>query len=151
MGPAIAFVAANAGTIAAVTSVVGTAASINQSKKAQAAGERQAAAQQKQQEVQATRSRRSAFREVQLKRAQAQARAQALNASQGSGVAGGLSSFSSQLGAGLGYAGQQTALSGLVSQAGIQQQTALTNANMFGSVAGFAMQGMASGLFKNEE
>lgn len=146
-----AFIVANAGTIAAVTSVVGTAASISQSKKAQKAGERQAAAQRQQQQVQAARSRRSAFREAQLKRAQAQARSQALNASQGSGAAGGLSSLQSQLGSGLGYASQQTALSGLVSQAGVQQQAALTQADMFGSVAGFAMQGMSTGLFKNAD
>ena len=122
--------------------VASTAASISQSKKAQAAGERQAAAQQKQQEVAATRSRRSAFREEQIKRSQAQARAQALNAAQGSGVSGGQASLRSQLGSGLGYAGQQTALSGLISQAGVQQQAALTRADTFGSIAGLSMQGM---------
>lgn len=123
-------------------SVASTAASINQSKKAQAAGERQAATQQKQQEVAATRSRRAAFREEQIKRSQAQARAQALNAAQGSGASGGQASLRSQLGAGLGYAGQQTALSGLVSQYGVQQQAALTRSDMFGSIAGLSMQGM---------
>ena len=127
--------------LGAVT-VASTAASISQSKKAQAAGERQAAAQRQQQEVAATRSRRSAFREAQIKRSQAQARAEALNASQGSGAAGGQASLRSQLGAGLGYAGQQTALSGLVSQAGVQQQAALTRSDMFGSIAGLSMQGM---------
>ena len=136
--------------LGAVT-VASTAASISQSKKAQAAGERQAAAQRQQQEVAATRSRRSAFREAQIKRSQAQARAEALNASQGSGVAGGQASLQSQLGSGLGYAGQQTALSGLISQAGIQQQAALTNADMFGSIAGLGMQvaGMQGPLDKS--
>lgn len=131
-----------AAIVLGVVSVASTVASINQSKKAQAAGERQAAAQQKQQEVVATRSRRSAFREEQIKRAQARARAQALNASQGSGAYGGQASLRSQLGTGLGYAGQQTALSGLVSEAGIQRQSALTRSDMFGSIAGLSMQGM---------
>lgn len=126
-----------------VAAIGGTAVSIQQSQKAQKAGERQAAAQRQQQQAQARRSRRSAFREAQLKRAQTQARAEAVGAAEGSGVAGGLSSLRSQLGSGLGYAGQQTALSSQISMAGVQRQAALTNAQTFGSIAGLGMQGLA--------
>lgn len=147
-----AFIAANAVAVGTTAiAVAGTAASINQSKKAQAAGARQSAEQRKQQKLQADRSRRAAFREAQIKRSQAQARAEALNASQGSGVAGGLSSLQSQLGSGLGYAGQQTAISGNISMFGQQQQAALARADTFGSIAGLGMQiaGMQGPLDKS--
>ena len=130
--------------IALGVAVGGTVASIQQGKKAQKAGERQAAAQRQQQQVQAARSRRAAFREAQLKRAQAVARADAVGAAQGSGVSGGLSSLQSQLGSGLGYASQQTGLSNQISLAGVQQQAALTRANMFGSIAGLGIQALGS-------
>ena len=71
------------------------------------------------------------------------ARSEALNASQGSGVAGGLSSLQSQLGSGLGYAGQQTAISSNISMFGQQRQAALTRADAFGSIAGLSMQGLS--------
>lgn len=130
------------------TAVVGTAASISASKKAAKAGEKQAALQKKQQEVQAGRSRRAAFREEQIKRAQTLARAEAVGAAQGSGVSGGVSSLQSQLGSGLGYAGTQTALSGLITDAGIQQQSYMARSQTFGSIAGLATQGLGFTDFK---
>jgi len=128
--------------VAAVTAAVGTAASIQQSNKAARAGRQAAAVQKQQQQAQAARSRRSALREAQIKRAQALVRSQAVGGAGGSGVAGGLSSLNSQLGSGLGFAGASTARSGLISDFGVQQQTALTNAQSASALAGLGMQGL---------
>jgi len=98
--------------------------------------------QKQQQQAQAARSRRSALREAQIKRAQALVRSQAVGGAGGSGVAGGLSSLNSQLGSGLGFAGASTARSGLISDFGVQQQTALTNAQSASALAGLGMQGL---------
>lgn len=126
--------------VAAVTAVAGTAVSIQQGNKAARAGRQAAAVQKRQQQAEAARSRRSALREAQMKRAQARVRAEAVGGAGGSGVAGGLSSLSSQVGSGLGFAGASTARSGLISDFGVQQQTALTRAQSAGAIAGLGMQ-----------
>lgn len=115
MGPALA-------VISAVATVGGTIASINQSKKAARASERQ-------QQLQARRSQRQAIREAQIRQAQLKSQATALGAAGGSGAAGGISSLSSQLGGSLGYASQQSGLSSQITMASQRAET-------FGAIAG---------------
>lgn len=107
--------------LSAVATTVGTVASINQQKKA-------ASAQRQQQQLAAQRSQRQAIREAQLRRAQAQAVAQGAGAIGGSGLAGGLSSLSSQVGSGLGYSTQMSGLSQDISMANYR-------ANLYGGIA----------------
>jgi hypothetical protein len=128
--------------IGATTAAVGTVASIQQGKKAARAGAAAAAVQKQQQQAQAARSRRAALREAQMKRAQALVQSQAVGGAGGSGVAGGLSSLNSQVGSGLGFASASTARSGLISDFGVQQQTALTKAQSASAIAGLGMQGL---------
>ena len=129
----------------AATAVAGTAYSINQQEKAASASRAAAATRQRQQEVQATRSRRAGVREAQRRRAMLRSQAQALGAVGGSGFAGATGSLTSQLGANLGFSTQMTGLSREVTQFGMQEATALSNAQMGSSIAGLGMQAV-SGL-----
>lgn len=116
--------------IAGVAAVAGTAVSINQQKKASAASRRQ-------QGLSARRSQRQAIREAQIRRAQSQVQAGAMGVTGGSGLAGGQSSLSSQLGGSLGFAGQMSGLSQEITMAQSRAQTA-------GAVAGLGMQAFAN-------
>lgn len=128
--------------ISAVAAVGGTLYSVSQQRKASKAGAAAAAKQQQQQELRASRSRRQAFRELQISRARARASAAAMGAGDSSALAGGLASLSSQYGSALGYSGAMTGLSREISQLGVQQQTALMRAQTGSSIAGFGMQGL---------
>ena len=108
--------------IGAVASVAGPVASYSATKKAEKANERQ-------QSLATSRQNRSAIREAQLKRAQTLNTASQVGAGTGSGVAGGLSSLSSQLGSGLGFSTQMTALSSQITK--YQKQ-----ASLWGDIAG---------------
>ncbi len=122
--------------VAGVASVVGTVVSINQQKKA-------AAAQRRQQQLQTQRSQRQAIREAQIRRAQAQSQAQALGATGGSALGGGLASLSSQLGGSIGFAGQMSGLSDRISIASQRAETSGAVAGLgltaFQSLGGFDM------------
>lgn len=128
--------------VGAIASVAGTAYGISQQRKAAKAGRAAAAKQQQQQELRAARSRRQAFRELQISRARARASAAAMGAGDSSALAGGLASLSSQYGSALGYSGAMTGLSREISQLGVQQQTALMRAQTGSSIAGFGFQAM---------
>ena len=113
--------------VMAVAAVVGAGAAVkgtmdaNKARKAQAkVQQQQIAEQRRQQQLQSQMQRRQSIRSAQLQRAQAMSFGQAAGGAGGSGMAGGLSSFGSQFGAGSGYATQQSGinqnLSGLSSQ-----------------------------------
>lgn len=126
--------------ISAVATTVGTISSIRQQKKA-------AAAQRRQQQLQTQRSQRQAIREAQIRRAQTQSQAQALGATGGSALGGGLASLSSQLGGSIGFAGQMSGLSDRISIASQKAETA-------GAVAGLGMtafQGLGGFDMLNEK
>lgn len=130
--------AAVAGTVA----VAGTAASISAQNRAMRAQSAAAATQQRMQQQQATRQRRQAIRAGMIQREQMRAQALALGASGSSGVAGGLTSLSSQLGANLGFG---TMMSGLG-----QQYTSQTGqaakfsglSQLYGTIGQIGMQAM---------
>lgn len=108
--------------IGAVSAVAGTALSYTAQKKA-------ADSAQKQQDLNTRRSNRMAIREAQIKRAQAQNAAALSGAGGGSGIAGGVSSLSSQLGSGLGFSTQMSALSADITKY-------QSKAQLWGDVAG---------------
>jgi len=108
----------------AVISAVSTVASISASSKASKASARQQA-------LQAARERRQAFRQTQIQRAQMMASGVAMGGQDGSALAGGQASLSSQLGTNLGYGTQMS---------GISRQINMYNAraSMFNGIAGLA-------------
>jgi hypothetical protein len=111
----------------AAAAVVGAVSSVKSYQAQKKAGQ----AVQRQQEVQSSASRRAAIREMQIKRAQTIASAQAAGVVGGSGVAGGLTSLSSQVGSNLGYSSQMSGLSKEISMFNTQAQT-------YGAVSGLA-------------
>lgn len=116
--------------IGSVISAVSGLAAMNQQKKA-------AALQQKQSELQNRRSQRQAFREAQIRRAQSTVSSVAGGSNFSSGLAGGMSSLSSQLGETLGYSSQ---MSGLNKQISMAQQ----RGSFFEAFAGFASNTLPS-------
>ncbi len=129
--------------LAGAATVIGTAYSISQSEKAARAGREAAAVQKRQMQLRERRSRRQALRERQIRAAEVQVAGLATGAAGGSAVAGGLTGLGSQLGSGLGYASAQTGLSGIISDLGVVQQTALTRAQTGSAIAGLGMQGLS--------
>lgn len=100
MGPVL-------GVVAAVSGVVGAVATVKSARAAKDAGELQA----RQERVATQRSQRQAIREAQIRRAQTLASSQGFGALDSSGVAGGVSSLSSQLGSTLGFSTEMSGLS----------------------------------------
>ena len=90
--------------IGAIATVGGTIASVSAQRSA-------SRAQQRQETLSTRRSQRAAVREAQIRRAQTLASAQGFGALDGSGVAGGTSSLSSQLGEALGFSTQMSGIS----------------------------------------
>jgi hypothetical protein len=128
------------------------------SRNAAAAQKQAAEAQQRQQELAASRERRQAIRAGIVQRARLRAQAQVMGAGGGSGVAGGISSISSQIGANLGFGTQMTGLgreytaatgraADFGAQAGIYQARASSASQMSGM--GFDLFGKAGGFGKN--
>lgn len=128
---------------ASTVAVAGTAYSINQQDRAASASRARAATQQRQQEVQAARSRRAGVREAQRRRAMLRSQAQALGAVGGSGFSGAVGSLTSQLGSNLGFSTQMTGMSRDITQFGMQEATALSNAQMGSSIANLGMQAVS--------
>lgn len=124
-------------TFIAIGSLAAGAAAIGQAEKSRQATERAAASQRQQQRAQAAESRRRAFREIQAKRAQARAQAQALGATGGSGVAGGISSLSSQFGSALGFGSQMSGLSQDINMFQAQAASAAARSEMFSTASSF--------------
>ena len=125
--------------IGAIAAVSGTAYSVSQQRKSNKAQRAASRASQRQQELKAARSRRIAFRELQRKRATAQATAAALGASGGSGAAGGLASLTSQYGADLGYGSAMTGLSKEITSFSSLAQQSLANAQSGAAVSGLGL------------
>jgi len=131
--------------VTAVAAVVGAVSSVRSANAQKKAGE----AAQKQQEIQSSASRRAAIREMQIKRAQTVASAQAAGVVGGSGVSGGLSSLGSQVGANLGYSSQMSGLSREISMYNMQAQKYSDIAGFAGTVfQGLGGFGQLSNVFK---
>lgn len=131
--------------ITAVSGVVGTVAAVKSARAQKKAASANAAAreqQQRQQEVAARRSRRQAIRRSQIARSELVAGAAAVGGGTSSGAAGGMASIGAQLGSGLGYASQQSAIGRNVF--GFQQQALQygAQAQQYANIGG-----IANGLF----
>lgn len=123
------------GSVAAAGAGIASVVASNKAVKAQTQASNAA---QRQQELQTSASRRAAIREMQIKRAQTVASAQAAGVVGGSGVSGGLSSLGSQVGSNLGYSSQMSGLSRDISMYNM-------NAQKYGAIADFgamAFQGL---------
>lgn len=123
--------------IGAVASVAGTVMAYRGQKKA-------AAAQREQQAVATRRSRRQGIREMQIRRAQAIASAQASGTLGSSGAAGGIGGLSSQLGSDMGYSTQMSGLSARISAGAAQASRGQALAGLGGAFMQFGFNEGAS-------
>lgn len=119
--------------IGAAASVVGTVGAIS-------AGNRAANAQRQQQTLQRRRSIRQNIRAAQIQRAASLASAGGAGVSDSSGLAGGIRSISSRAGEAIGFAGQQSALSGIVSRANQRAANFSGLASIGGSLINFGQE-----------
>lgn len=135
--------------IGAVASVAGTVMAYRGQKKA-------AAAQREQQAVATRRSRRQGIREMQIRRAQAIASAQASGTLGSSGAAGGIGGLSSQLGSDMGYSTQMSGLSARISAGAAQASRGQALAGLggaamqFGFNQGATFEGLLKGFGKQQ-
>ena len=129
----------------ATAGVVGTVKSVKSAKAASATAIQVAQAQVQQQKVAVTRQRRQAVRSFIRRRSQLRAAA-AAGGIQGSGVAGGLSSLSSQFGANLGFGSQMGALSSQITSLSGLQATQQAQSGLYSNISslgfGFANAGI---------
>jgi len=113
--------------------------------KSQQAQKKAAKTQRQQQLLDDRRQRRSAIREMQIRRAQMSATAQSAGSLESSGFSGGVSSLQSQLGGAQGFASQMTGLSGVISSATQSANTwnavAGLGGTLFGQAGGFSAFG----------
>lgn len=158
MGPALQVIGLVIGFTQASAAQDNMARAEEASRNAAAAQKQAAEAQQRQQELAASRERRQAIRAGIIQRARLRAQAQVMGAGGGSGVAGGISSISSQIGANLGFGTQMTGLgreytaatgraADFGAEAGIYQSRASSASQMSGM--GFDLFGKAGGFGKN--
>ena len=128
------------GVVAAVVGAIGAVAQASAARKSAKAQEKSLELQQEQQEVNTRRSQRSNIREMQIRRAQAVSAAGGVGASFGSGIAGGVSSLSSQSGEALGFSTQMSGLSREITRYDTQAGRYASRANMFGAISGLGFQ-----------
>ena len=145
IGVSAAGAALTLGAVGAAAGVVSTVKSAKSAKAASATAVQVAQAQVQQQKVAATRQRRQAVRSFIRRRSQLRAAGAAAGV-QGSGVAGGLASLSSQFGANLGFGSQMGALSGQITTLSGIQATQQAQSGMYGNIAslGFGLAGASA-------
>lgn len=133
MGPALPI-------ITAVSAVAGVATGIKAAREQQKGVE----IQRQQALAQANRQRRQAIRQNLIARSQLQNQAVAAGVAGGSGIAGGLSSATSQFGANLGYSGMQQGLQNRLFQAQSAQARAAGLSQAFGAVSSLGFKMLAN-------
>lgn len=131
-------------TLLAATAVAATGYSVVQGQKAAKAQRAAANTQIEMQRQQASRERRSAIRANIIRRSQLQAQAIAAGVETSSGVQGGQTSMSSQLGANLGFGSMMSGLSQQYTQLTAQAADYSARSQMGSAIAGFAFQGAQS-------
>lgn len=127
------------------TAVASTAGSIYSTNKAAGAAKDQARAEQRKAEIQNVRSVRQSIREARLAQASIESQGALSGALMGTGVAGGMSSVSSQLGGNLNYISSIAEENTNIFNAALSGARAQANATIFGQVgqlAGGAYQGL---------
>jgi len=125
-----------AAVIGAVVGAVGTVMQVSAARKAAKAQQRMADLQERQQQIATRRSRRQAIRQAQIVRAQAISAGANYGGLQGSGLAGGLSSLGSQVGAELGFSTQMSGISSDINAAQKDFLKAQQQGSMWGAIGG---------------
>lgn len=132
--------------ISTIAAIVGGAATVYGTVQGVRAQKKASRARQRQQQLQARRSRREAIRRQQIARAQSIATAQSAGGLGGSGTSGGIGSLSSRTGAGLGYSTQMSGISGEINSAMADASRAQGIAGLGSTIFGL---GMDFGAFQN--
>jgi hypothetical protein len=133
-------------TILLSAAIAGTAGSIYSTQQAGRASRRQMEAEQRKAEIQNVRNVRQSIREARLSQASIESQGALSGALMGTGVAGGMSSVSAQLGGNLNYISSIAEENTNIFNAGMAASRASTNATIFGQVgqlAGSAYQGIS--------
>lgn len=136
------------GVVATVAAVVGAGATVYGTIQGVKAQKKASRARQRQQQLQARRSRREAIRRQQVARAQAIASAQSAGGLGGSGTAGGIGSLSSRTGSALGYSTQMSGISGIINSA---QRDAAQAEGIAGLGSSLFNLGMDFGAFQGNQ
>ena len=130
----MAFLAPFAGAIAAGATVVGVGLQMQSTNL-----QKRAAAEQKRLEtLNYRRQQRQKIREAQIARAQGLQTSAGMGGSEGSGIMGGMSALASQLGSGLGFASQATAIGQNITDLNQRAANAMSWANIMGDVSKMA-------------
>lgn len=140
-------VATTLAIVGAVTGLVGAGLQYQQGKKQQKAAKRERAARQQQEKIQNRRSRMSAIREAQIKRAAVVNFAGGMDAGGSSGVTQATGSIGSQLGTNIGFSEAISAGNRNISRFQQQQVDAQAAGSIFGSISslGFGLAGQFGG------
>ena len=135
------------GAALVIASVLGTAASIDQSRKSARAQEKSQKIQQKQQAMQTARERRKQIRAARQAQAELRATAFAQGTAQTSRTAGISGNITSEKAGNLNFIDQTSAFTSAIGQQNIKAARAQSQANTYGAIAGLSMQAAGSGLF----
>lgn len=135
------------GAALVIASVLGTAASIDQSRKSARAQEKSQKIQQKQQAMQTARERRKQIRAARQSQAELRATAFAQGTAQTSRTAGISGNIAQEKAGNLNFIDQTSAFTSAIGQQNIKAARAQSQANTYGAIAGLSMQAAGSGLF----
>jgi hypothetical protein len=130
-----------------IASVLGTVASIDQSRKASKAQEKSQKIQQKQQAMQTARERRKQYRAARQAQAELAATAFAQGTSATSRTASIGGSIQQEAATNVGFLNQSEGFTSAIGQQNIKSVQASNRAGTYSALAGLAMQGAQSGLF----
>jgi hypothetical protein len=135
------------GAALVIASVLGTVASIDQSRKSAKAQEKSQKIQQKQQAMQTARERRKQYRAARQAQAELAATAFAQGTSATSRTASIGGSIQQEAATNVGFLNQSEGFTSATGQQNIKSVQASNRAGTYGALAGLAMQGAQSGLF----
>ena len=135
------------GAALVVASLLGTVASVDQSRKAAKSQERAQKIQQKQQAMQTARERRKQIRAARSSQAELRATAFAQGTAQTSRTSSISGNIAAESASNLNFIDQSSAFTSAIGQQNIKAARASSKASTYGALAGLAMQGAQSGLF----
>ena len=133
------------GAALVIASVLGTAASIDQSRKSARAQEKSQKIQQKQQAMQTARERRKQIRAARQSQAELRATAFAQGTAQTSRTAGISGNIAQEKAGNLNFIDQTSAFTSAIGQQNIKAARAQSQAGTYSALAGLAMQGAQFG------
>ena len=133
------------GAALVIASVLGTAASVQQGRKASKAQEKSQKIQQKQQAMQTARERRKQYRAARQAQAELAASSFAQGTAQTSRTASIGGNIQQEASTNVGFLNQSEGFTSAVGQQNIKATQATSRANTYGALAGLAMQGAQFG------